>query len=75
MASENVENTPVKENTEEDEPESRTKAFVKKRSIPLPATLQSYQEEKMMRGNSSSSSDPFGDTFALGVRLFVAFVV
>lgn len=49
LSSENVENnTPVKDNvsSEEDEPESRTRAFVKKRSIPLPATLQSTKKRR-----------------------------
>ncbi|KAG6515533.1 hypothetical protein ZIOFF_025958 [Zingiber officinale] len=49
LSSENVENnTSVKENvsSEEDEPESRTRAFVKKRSIPLPATLQSTKKRR-----------------------------
>ncbi|KAG6500329.1 uncharacterized protein LOC121996933 [Zingiber officinale] len=48
LTSENVENIPVKENvlSEEDEPESRTRAFVKKRSIPSPATLQSTKKRR-----------------------------
>ncbi|XP_042403515.1 uncharacterized protein LOC121992938 [Zingiber officinale] len=49
LTSENVENnTPVKENvlSDEDEPESRTRAFVKKRSIPSPATLQSTKKRR-----------------------------
>ncbi|XP_074590325.1 uncharacterized protein LOC141846224 [Curcuma longa] len=49
LSSENVENnTSVKENvsSEEDEPESRTRAFVKKRSIPPATTLQSTKKRR-----------------------------